>query len=420
MEGSTYKNIKFIIYIICFVNIMVAKWTFMYDEAYLVEVLYSRIYVLPCILLSALFYFYFRYYKNTFVITRFRAEKKYILSHCMDVLKESCMLALFQIILILLLDLKIFSEYSLLQILSIVSVIVLIYCVIGMIYLVVFFLTEKFYLCFIADGLFIIAHYLYVVYWLMYGGFSAGALASAERLKLSLLCLLIIGICLLIISRKIFSIFKDFHKLLVFIGYFFVEYISVNFLRAYTVDYSLFSFDSLELFDSSELFIVFLFYVIPIIFVLFINFRRIIHSYHYNLLFYMVRISNRFIWVRKQYLDIFKDVFIFAVIKTIVIIMIYKTFSVELLISAVIYVIYMYFLSSVLMCSYFISKDTSILNYYIIIYVIVFLMSVISGNNVMSFISLDYHINSILIDIFILVLTFIINVYIINHDEYYG
>lgn len=422
MKGKTYQNVKYIIYLICFINIIVQKCFLMSGDTYLIAEMYSKIYVLPCILLSALFYFHFQYYSNTFIETRFIDYRKYVMTHCVDIFKECFMLAAFQLCLIGLLDLKMFEGYSLLSLLSICLSVCLVYCVIGVIYLLLYFTIHKFYICFIVDGFMIIAHYFYVIYWLMYGRFVNDGKMVNERMIISLICLIIIGICSLIIYKKTCSYSKlnINQSVLFYIGYFLIEMLSISYLRTYTINCYSFSFHSLELFDPSEIFVVGLFWIIPKLYILFVLFKKITHSYHYNLLFYMVRISNRFIWVRNLYINIIKCLVSFSIIKIIMITIIYQSISIDLLISGLLYILYTTAFVSLLMTIYFISKDIGSFNYFIFLYLIIFFISIIVNITFLSFISIDTHWYSLLIYIGLLICTFMMNVYIINHDEYYG
>lgn len=422
MKGTTYKNVKYLVYLACFTNIIVQKWFIMSSDTYLIAEMYPKIYVLPCILLSVMFYFHFQYYSNTFIKTRFNDHRKLVLTHCIDVFKECIMLSLFQLCLIGLLDFRMFKEYSIPSILSICLSVCLVYCVIGAIYLMLYFTIHKFYICFISNGFIIIAHYYYVIYWLMYGQFISLEEKINERMIISLICFIIISICSLIIYKKTCSYLKlnMNQSFLFYIGYLFIEMLSISYLRIYTVNYHSFSFQSLELFDPSEIFIVGLFWIIPKLFILFILFKKVTRFYQYNLLFYMVRISNRFIWVKNLYREVFKSLFCFSIIKMAGTTIIYQSVSVDLVISGLIYIFYMGTLISVFMNVYFISKDMGSFNYYIFLYLIIFFMNILMNFTCLSFIAINKNYSSLLIYTIILVCTFIINVYIINHDEYYG
>lgn len=420
MKGSTYRNVKYIIYFVCFINIIVQKYFLMTDDTYLIAQMYPKIYVLPCILLSTLFYFHFQYYSNIFIKTRFNDHRKYVFTHYNDIFKECMSLVIFQLSLISILDLKMFFEYSIQSILSIFLSVSMIYCVIGVIYLFLYFIIHKFHICFIVSGVIIVVHYFYVIYWLMYGRFINDIEVSKERMIISLICLLIITICLLIIYRKecLSTRFNMNQSLIIYIGYLCIEMLSVSYLRSFTINCHSFSFHSLELFDPSEAFIIGLFWIIPKLYILMTIFKKVRHSYHYNLLFYMVRISNKFIWVRNLYIDIFKYLLSFSVIKIIITVIIYQTISIDLLISGLLYILYIGVFASVLMTIYFISKDIGSFNYFIFLYLILFFISI--NLTCFSFISIDAKWYNLLIYIGLLICTFIANVYIINHDEYYG
>ncbi len=422
MKGSTYKNVKLIIYLLCFTNIIVQKWFLMFNDTYLIAEMYPKIYVLPCILLSALFYFHFHYYSNIFIQTRFNDHRKYVLTHCIDVFKECIMLSMFQLCLIGLLDFKMFIGYSILSLLSIVLSVCLVYCVVGSVYLLLYFAIHKFHICFVVDGFIIIAHYFYVIYWLMYGRFVNDVEIIYERMMVSLICFFIIAICLLIIYRNTcsYSKLKINQSIIFYIGYFLIEMLSISYLRIYTLHIHSFSFNNLELFEPSEAFIVGLFWVIPKLLIIFILFKKITCSYQYNLLFYMVRISNRFIWVKNLYIEVFKYLLTFSIIKVIGTIIIYQSISIDLIVSGFLYVFYMGVLVSMLMSIYFISKDIGSFNYYISLYLIIFFIKIIINLPCLSIIAIDESLYSLLIYTVVLVCTFMLNIYIINHDEYYG
>jgi hypothetical protein len=420
MRSSIYKKAKFIVYIICLIIIMIQKLFIINKDTYLIAEMYPKLFMLPCILLISLFYFHYQYYNNIFIKTRFNDYRKYIKSICIDILKECITLALFQFFIIMILDLKMLKGYSILSLFSIILDIILVYCLLGMIYLLIYFLFNKYHICFIVDSIVILVHYLYVIYWLMYGAFLLDDRTINERWIISLICILIIVLCFIVIYVRTISTIKVNQMLLMIISYFFIELLSMSYLKVYTIDYSLFSFSSLELLNQSEMFTVSLFWLIPKFIVLYIIFKKVVYSYHHNLLFYMVRISNRFIWIKKLYKEIIKYLITFTVIKIIDVVIVYRTLSLQLLISGMIYILYMSFLSSIIITMYFILKDESIFNYFIFLYIAIFFINIIMNISKLSFISIDYHYGSISIYFLIIIILYIISVYIINHDEYYG
>lgn len=412
MNTRLYKNLKIIIYIISFINIIFGK--LMFDISSL-EYLGSTVFLLPAIFLCLLFFFHFRYYTNTFVKVRFHTQRKYMISHYKSIYKECILFASLQFILAIIFDLNIYSFENAISAFLIYLLIISTYLVLGSIYMTCFVIKERFGLCFILDMIFILIYKFYVTWWLQYGYYILDFKGIDQNINLIIFNILIIGSSILINMKKKYFIRSINQNILLILGYSLLEFLSTYYLSSYTVNYSNFSFHTLELLNNSEIIISLLLWILPKIFIICILFKKIYDDYKSHLIFYIVRINNKKLWLNQLYIQCIRICFICTFVKVIITIFIYQRFDMSVLYSAILYFLYLLFHLSILFVLYLFFKDESLLNYYLFIYVLLIVMGYIT--QMFDFILISHH---VFIYVFILLLGYLISVYLINHDEYYG
>ena len=148
-------------------------------------------------------------------------------------------------------------------------------------------------------------------------------------------------------------------------------------------------------------------------------FNKFYHHYRYNLLFYIVRIKNKTRWMTGIILDDLKDIVIFSIIKLLCTSLIFG-FMPEMIVSSLMYVLYLMMFSFVLYTLYLGIKKIEVFNGFLAVYMFAGLMISYLGIETLYFWIQDYHWINDLIYIIGIVVLYMVDVWMLSKDEYYG
>lgn len=414
-----YRYAKDIIYFLCFAYIILGRWSIFGEDITLIEAVSTEILFFPCMMLISLFYFYYRYYTNAFISTRLNGLGD--CEHVKSLLKESVKLSLWQIMLILLLSFDNVTFQHKTVLFSIVLVIISTYCALVGLYFIFYRLFRNYYIPFLLMSVVIVLYKIIVTWWYMYGNYSV----TNPDISQNVLLIIVNGmICLsCFINMKLrkgrIKMLEKISMLKKYIIYFLLEIISLYLLKGSVMNPASYAFNDLFFMFPAEQFLRFLVWVFPKLYIFYMIFNKFYHHYRYNLLFYIVRIKNKTRWMTGIILDDLKDIVIFSIIKLLCTSLIFG-FMPEMIVSSLMYVLYLMMFSFVLYTLYLGIKKIEVFNGFLAVYMFAGLMISYLGIETLYFWIQDFHWINDLIYIIGIVVLYMVDVWMLSKDEYYG
>lgn len=419
MNTKKYNNFKDMLYVFSFLFIIFLKWNIGNVDVKLINMVLDQIFFLPAVLLISLFYFHYQYYNNIFVITRI-GKSKTNRTHLLSILKECIIFPIYLLVLVVLLSFRDYHISNLLPIVICFLLIISFYILLGFIYFFGYIFLKKFYMCFLLNLIPIFIYKFYIIWWKQFIATFDISRISNNLILIVINVVVIIFIMLVTMYQKEKKNIKLNSLVKSVILYGVIEFLSIICLRNYIMIPDSYSFQSLLFMDTAERIVGLLFWVAPKIYIIFYMFQYIYDNYKHNLIFYMVRISNREKWIRKHCLQIMIYLLIVSVMKLLLSSIMFRVISVNLLLSTGYYFLYLLFISMSIIMIYLFFKDVSVANFYLSCYFIFMAIISIFSIDILDFLLLSDSMIGIVVFVIGIVIGYGVSVLILNNDEYYG
>lgn len=421
MNSRLYNRIKSCLYIFAFMISIAMKWTVPGEDGPFAFIVINQIIYFPMLLMIGFMYFHYRYYRNTFIQTRFKSLQEVRYHHFQSNISEAIEFLVWQLVIAIILGFQTFSLESFYSLAVIILTLLLMYLAYTMIYTTILEITKQYYYAFITCGVLLIAFRIIVHTQLSLGSYTLTYEGLSGNYILIVAYLFVI-ICCVVINKLYFNQKRKLRidkRIMMLAGCIFVEIVSELFLRNQSlIDTSLSLNNYYGFMQSNELFVT-LIWVIPKIMLMYIGFMMFCERYRLNYTFYAVRIKSKRKWVHQIMKELYLFIFIVVCSKFVFHCLFYQVFDFSLVLMSCQYFFYSIVLLSLLIVGYIITKSESIFNSIIIAYVIIVTFIGMMEIVPLQFLLLDDHLITTLCYLCFIFIIYNIIVYLMNHHEYY-
>lgn len=109
MNSRLYNRIKSCLYIFAFMISIAMKWTVPGEDGPFAFIVINQIIYFPMLLMIGFMYFHYRYYRNTFIQTRFKSLQEVRYHHFQSNISEAIEFLVWQIVIAIILGFQTFS-----------------------------------------------------------------------------------------------------------------------------------------------------------------------------------------------------------------------------------------------------------------------------------------------------------------------